>query len=336
MPFPTKLLSRRHAAALLAAAPLAMALTAVPMTASAQAFPSKPVRAVLPYSAGSGPDAVIRQIGEKLGRAWGQQLVVDNKPGANGWLAIQDVKRQPGDGYNLVELDNTHVSLQPHIYKQLPFDMARDFVAVAPLYTTNFFVVVAADSPWKNMQDLINAAKAKKGQLTYGSWGIGSVGHVGAAMLESQASIPMTHVPFKELPQLYSAVASHDVDWAFGSAATAGPLFRAGKVKFLALAAKQRLPEYANVPTVAEAGGPANFEVTAWVALYAPKGTPAATVKKINEGVSKALAEPDVKERFASFGFVPWIGTPADLEKVSAADSKVFAEIAKHAKISLD
>lgn len=315
---------------------LALTLCIAAATASAQTFPTKPIRAVLPYSAGSGPDAVVRQVGEKVGKTWGQQLIVDNKPGANGWLSIGEVKRAPADGYSLVTVDNTHIALQPHLYKQLPFDPAKDFDAVAPLYTTYFFVVVPANSPWKNMGDLIAAAKAKNGQLTYGSWGIGSVGHLGAAMLESEADIPMTHVPFKELPQLYTAVATGDVDWAFGSAATAGPLFRSKKVKFLALAAPKRLAEYADVPTVVEAGGPAGFQLKTWVAMYAPKGTPKAVVDRINDGVNRALAEPDVKERFATFGFEPWIGSPADVDKAVAADSKVFSEVVKKARIALD
>ena len=306
------------------------------LPAQAQTFPTKPVRVVLPYSAGSGPDAVLRQVGDKVGRAWGQQIVVDNKPGANGWLSIQDAKRAPADGYSWVLLDNTHVALQPYLYKQLPFDMSKDFVPASTLYVASFFVVVPSDSPWKNMTDLINAAKAKNGQMTYGSWGIGSVGHLGAAMLEAESSIPMQHIPFKELPQLYTAVASKDVDWAFGSAASAGALYRSGRVKFLALAAPKRHPDYPDVPTVSESGGPSDFELRALVALYAPKGTPPAVVKTINESVTKALGEQDVKERLATVGFVPWIGTPADVDKGMAADSKVFSEVVKRARISLD
>jgi len=214
--------------------------------------------------------------------------------------------------------------------------MAKDFVPVSTLYNASFFIVVPTDSPWKSMTDLINAAKAKNGQMTYGSWGIGSVGHLGSAMLEAEAKIPMQHIPFKELPQLYTAVASHDVDWAFGSAASAGSLYRAGKVRFLALAAPKRHPDYPDVPTVSESGGPADFELRALVALYAPKGMPASAIKTINDGVTKALAEPDVKDRLSTVGFLPWIGTPADVDKAMEADSKVFAEVVKRARISLD
>ena len=238
--------------------------------AQTQGYPTKPVRTVLPYSAGSGPDAVVRQVGEKLSRAWGQQLLVDNKPGANGWLAVGEVKRAAADGYTLMAVDNTHMTLQPHLYKQLPFSPTKDFEPVAPLYSTYFFIVVPADSPWKSVTDLVAAAKARKGELTYGTWGMGSVAHVGTAMLETATDTQMTHVPFKELPQLYTAVATGEVAWAFGTAATVGPLYRAKKVKLLAIAAPKRLAGYTDVPTVAEAGGPAGFELKTWVALFAP------------------------------------------------------------------
>ena len=200
----------------IAAAALSMAMLATP--ALAQTFPTKPVRTIIPYSAGSGPDTVMRLVGEKLARAWGQQLVVENRPGGNGWIAIAAAKQAPADGYTLLQLDDTHMALQPHIYKQLPHDLARDFAPVTPLYRTYFFIVVPVNSSWKSVTDLVAAAKAKPGALTYGSWGIGSVGHVGAAMLESATGTQMTHVPFKELPQLYSAVANGDVAWAFGTA----------------------------------------------------------------------------------------------------------------------
>ena len=304
--------------------------------ASAQSFPVKPIRTVMPVSAGSGPDSVVRQVGEKLGRAWGQPLIVDNKPGANGWLAIGEAKRAAADGYTLLMVDNAYISLQPLLYKKLPFDPVKDLEPVAPLYTTNFFIVVSANSPYKTVGDLIAAAKVKNGQMTYGTWGMGSVAHLGTSMLESATGTTMTHVPYKELPQLYTDVATGMVDWAFGSAATAGPLYRSKKVRFIALAAPKRLAEYSDVPTVAEAGGPANFELKSWVALYGPKGIPKATLTQINEGVNKALGESDTRERLAGFGFQPWIAAPADVLKAAEDDARHFAGVVKRLNISLD
>jgi len=304
--------------------------------AAAQTFPTKPVRAVLPYSAGSGPDAVMRQIGEMLSRDWGQQVLIDNKPGGNTWIAAGEVKRAPPDGYTLFAVDATPMTLQPHLYKQMPFDPTKDFDPIAALYSTNFFIVVAANSPWKSVGDLLAAARAQDGRVTYGSWGFGSVGHVGTAMLEGATGVKMRHVPFKELPMVYTSVAAGDIDWAFGTAATAGPMVRAKKVKFLAYAGPKRLAGYADVPTVAEAGGPAGFELRTWVALFGPRGTPKPTIERIGAGVAKALAEPEVRERFAGFGFEPWIAPPADISKVIETDTRRFAEIVKRARIALD
>jgi tripartite-type tricarboxylate transporter receptor subunit TctC len=317
------------------AAAIAMIL-AVPAWAQTASYPAKPVRAVLPYSVGSGPDAVTRLVGEKLSKAWGQPLIVENKPGANGWLAIGDVKRAAADGYSLVVVDNTHMTLHPHLYKKLPFDPVADFEPVAPVYTTYFFIVVPANSPWNNVGDLIAAAKAKGGNLTYGTWGMGSVAHIGASMFQTQTGTQMTHVPFKELPQLYTAVATGEVDWAFGTAATVAQLYQAKKVKLLALAAPKRLAQYGHIPTVAEAGGPAGVELKTWVALFAPKGTPKAVIDRINGGVAKAVVEPDVRKQFDTFGFEAWPANAADLAQAMKTDTQRFDTVVKQAAISLD
>ncbi len=327
-------ITRRQALA--GTASLGLSLQPWPAMAQQQAFPARNVRVVLPYSAGSGPDAVVRHVSEKLSKAWGQSMVIENKPGANGWLAIGDVKRANPDGYSLMTVDATHMTLQPHLYKRMPFDPDTDFEVVAPLYLTNFFVVVGANSPWKSMSDLLAAARAKPGGVTYGSWGIGSVAHVGTAMLERAAGVNMLHVPFKELPQLYASVATGEVDWAFGTAATVGPLYDAKKARLLAYAGPRRMPGYLDVPTVAEAGGPAGFELNTWVALYAPKGTPKAVKDRLYSDTQKALAEPDVQHRLSTVGFRAWTVSLDEAAKVAASDKARYAEVVKQANIALD
>ncbi len=304
--------------------------------APAQDFPTKPVRIITPFAAGSGPDSVLRVVGEKLTSTWGQQVIVENRPGGNGFIAIGAAKKAPPDGYTLVQMDDTHMALQPHLYKNIPYDVAKDFDPVGTLFRTYFFVVVPANSPWKTMKDLIEAAKAKPGQVTYGSWFIGSPGHLGAAMLETMTGTQMIHVPFKEASQLYVAVGNNDVAWAFGSAASAGAMYRAGKVRFMAVAAPQRVASYPDVPTAAEAGGPADLEVKAWVALFAPRGTPAPVIEKINRDLRKALSEPDVRERFTTFGFEPHASAPGDIAKEMEADFRRYGDIVKRAKISIE
>ncbi len=311
-------------------------LAALSHPAAAQQFPTRPVRVITPFPSGSGPDSVIRIVGDKLTREWGQQVVVENRPGGNGFIAIEAAKKSKPDGYTLVQVDDVQMALARHIYKQIPYDSFKDFDPVAPLFRTYFFVVVPANSSWKSVADLLTAARAKPGELTYGSWSIGSPAHVGSAMLEAATGTQMTHVPFKETSQLFAAVANNDVAWSFGSAASSGPLYRAGKVKFLAVAAPKRTAGFPDIPTVAEAGGPANFEVKTWVAIMAPRGTPSSITARINEDIAKVLAEPDVRERLAGVGLEAYSLPQGELAKLMELDSRRYAEIAKRAKISLD
>lgn len=313
-----------------------LALCLPPAISQAESYPARTVRIVTPFPAGSGPDAMLRVVSEKLSRRWGHQVMVDNRPGANGFIAIEAAKRAVPDGYTLVQLDNAHMAMQPHLYKRLPYDLARDFDPVATLFRTHFFVVVPAESPWRSMTDLVAAAKAQPGQLTYGSWYVGSPGHLGAAMLESQTGTQMTHVPFKDMGQLYAAVGNGDVAWAFGTAASSGAMYRARKVRYLAAAAPRRIAGFADVPTVAEAGGPRDFEVKAWVALLAPKGAPAAAVARVNEDVAKTLADAEVREKLAAFTFDPFNTPSADIARLIDADLRRFGEVIKRMDLSLD
>jgi len=315
---------------------VASLLALVAGVSSAQPYPTKPVRILTPFPSGSGPDAVLRVVGDKLTKLWGQQVIVENRPGGNGFIAIEAAKKAAPDGYTLVQVDDTHLALQPHLYRKIPYDTQNDFDPVATFFRTYFFVVVPASSSWSNMGDLIAAAKAKNGDLTYGSWFVGSPGHVGAAMLEAETGTKMTHVPFREMSQLFTGVANNDVAWSFGSAASSGAMYRAGKVKYLAVAAPKRVAGFESVPTVAEAGGPAGFEVKAWVALLAPRGTPQAIIAKINQDIAKVLTEGDVKERLASFGFEPYASSPADITTLIVTDSKRYASIVKRANIAAE
>ena len=311
-------------------------LICLPVGSWAQNFPIKSTRAVIPFSAGSGPDMVMRTVGEKLSKEWGQQVMIDNKPGANGWLAETDIKRASPDGYTFAALDTTHIALQPLLYKQMPFDPVADFDPISTLYTTKFFVVVGINSPFKSLNDLISAAKEKNGRLTYGSWGIGSVGHLGAAMLESATRTQMTHVPFKEMPMLYTAVSTGEVDWAFGTAATVSALYQAKKVRFLAYAGPQRMPGYQDVPTVSEASNLPGFELRTWVGVFGPKGIPKSATEKINQSIMKVLVDPEVREKLLVYGLEPWIGTSSDVVKATEQDVKRYSGIIKSANISLE
>jgi len=311
--------------------------SAFTLPALAQAdFPNKPVTLVTAFAPGSGPDAVLRLVAEKLGKTWNQRVLVENKPGGGGFIAMDGVKRAAPDGYTLLQLDSEHLSALPHLYKSRNFVTLQTFEPVAALFRTPFMVAVASDSKLKSMSDLLAAAKAKPGQVTYGSWGVGSPGHLGAEQLEVATGVEMQHVPFREVSQLFTSVGSGDVSWSFGSIPSSQGPYKAGKLRYIAIAAAKRVPQLPDVPTVAEAGGPAGFEVNSFVVLVAPKGLPAAVRAKINADVSKAIAEPDVKARFDTFAFEAIAWPPEEIARNAETKSKVYEQLVKRKSISLE
>jgi tripartite-type tricarboxylate transporter receptor subunit TctC len=299
-------------------------------------YPNRPVTVVTPFAPGSGPDAVLRMVAEKLSRHWNQRVLVENRPGGAGFIAIESVKRAAPDGYTLLQLDSEHLGALPHLYKARGFDAMKTFDPVGMLYRTPFLVTVAADSKWQSVGDLVNAAKANPGKVTYGSWAVGSPGHLGAVLLESETNTSMQHVPYREVSQLYMSVGTGDVNWGFGTIPSSSGAYRAGKLKYLAVAAKQRIPAMPEVPTFAEAGGPAGFELNSFVVLVAPKGLPAALRARIHADVAKAVAEPDVKARYDTFAFEVLNWSPDDIVRNAEARSKVYERLVKRANITLD
>ena len=313
-----------------------LTLLAVAPTSHAQEFPTKPVRIVTPFPAGSGPEVVLRVMAEKLSRIWGKPVIVDNRPGASGFIAIEAVKRASPDGHDLLQMDNAQMAAQPFLFKKLPYDLLRDFEPITPIFRNYFFVNVPATSRYKTMADLTTAAKSAPGTVNYGSWFVGSPGHIGAAMLEASTATKMTHVPYKEMSQLYVAVGNQEVDWAFGSAASAGAMQRAGKTRYLAVAAPKRVAGFPDVPTVAESGGPAGFELSAWTALLGPKGTPKAVVEKIQKDVATVLAEQDMKDKYSAMFYEPFALNSEQFLQQLRTDSQRYGETIKRLNISLD
>jgi tripartite-type tricarboxylate transporter receptor subunit TctC len=325
-------MSRRAALALSAAALLAGAA----LPAAAQDWPTKPVRLITPFPPGAGPEAVLRVVAEKLQKKWNQPVIVENKPGASGFIAIDTFKRGATDGTDLIQLDNVHLVAYPHLFKKLPYDPVNDFQVTTPLFRTYFFVGVGSGSKYKTVGDILADAKANPGKKNYGSWSIGNPVHLGSALLESMTNTEMLHIAYKETAMLYAGVANGELDFALGSLATAGPLQRAGKIKFIAVTGPKRHPAFPDVPTVAESGGPAGYEVTGWTTIAAPKNLPKAVADKIQKDIEAVLAEPDFKERFASFGYEPFPTTREQFNAFIAAESVKYAEVVKRAKASLD
>ncbi len=305
--------------------------------AHAQAdFPTKPVTLITAFAPGSGPDATLRLVAEKLGKLWSQRVLVDNRPGGGGFIAMDAAKRAAPDGYTLLQLDSDHLAAVPHLYKQRGADAVKSFEPVASIFRTTFLVAVAKDSPFKTMTDIVAAAKAAPGNLTYGSWGVGSPGHLGAELLEMQTGIRMTHVPYKEVSQLFMSVGANDVAWSLGTLPSSSGAYKAGKLRYIAVASNKRLPQVPEVPTAAEAGGPADFDVNAFVVLVSPKGIPPALRAKINADVAKVLTDAELKTRFDTFAFEPISWTPEEIGRNAEAKSKVYEQLVKKANISLE
>ena len=318
-----------------AAAATAAALLAA-TGAAAEEFPTKPVRIITPFPAGAGPEAVVRLLAEKLQKAWGKPVIVENRPGGNGFIAIDAWKRASTDGHDLIQLDNVHLSAYPHLFKKLPYDAVKDFDPLLPLFRTYFFVAVPTNTKYKNVGDIVADAKANPGALNYGSWSVGNPVHLGSALLESMTNTQMQHVIYKETSMLYTGVANGDLSFALGSLATAGPLYRAGKLKFLAVTAPKRHSAFPDVPTVSESGGPAGYDVTGWTTIAAPKGLPKAVADKIQRDIEKALSEPDIKERYATFGYETFPATREQFNAFIQSESARYADVIKRAKASLD
>ena len=311
-------------------------LGAAAMPAAAQDWPTKPVRILTPFPAGAGPEAVVRVLAEKLQKKWGQPVIVENRPGGNGFIAIDAFKRGATDGYDLIQLDNVHLVAYPYLFKKLPYDPVKDFDPLTPLFRTYFFVGVPANSKYRTVGDIIADAKARPGALNYGSWSVGNPVHLGSALLESMTNTQMQHVIYKETSMLYTGVATGELDFALGSLATAGPLQRMGRIKFIAVTAPKRHPAFPDVPTVSESGGPAGYEMTGWTTIAAPKNLPKAVADKIQHDIEAALAEPDIKERYATFGYETFPVTRTQFNAFIAAESTKYADVIKRAKASLD
>jgi tripartite-type tricarboxylate transporter receptor subunit TctC len=306
-------------------------------TAAAQEWPTKTVRLINPYPVGGGPDGIARLLADKLSKKWGKPVVVENRPGGNGFIAIDAFKRGANDGHDLLQLDSVHLTAYPYMFKKLPYDVNKDFEPIAPLFQAFLFFVVPVDSKYKKVSDIIADAKANPGKINYGSWSIGNPVHLGVEELEELTGTKFEHVLYKETTQLYTSVGTGELGFSIGSAGTAGPMYRAGKLKFLAVAGAKRLEAYPDVPTVAESGGPAHpYEVSGWNTIVGPKGLAPAVQEKIRKDIAEALSGPDVKEKFQTFGYVPLNLDKPQFAKFIQAEAGRYSAVIKRGKIQID
>lgn len=315
----------------------AMALgSATAARAQADAFPARTVTVITPFAVGSGPDAVMRLVAEQLSRKWKQRVIVDNRPGGAGFIAIEAARRAPQDGHTLLQLDSEHLAALPHLYKSKGFAPFNTFEPVAALLRTPFFIAVPSQSPWQDMNDLLAAAKARPNAVSYGSWGVGTPAHLGAQQLELLTGSQMMHVPFREVGQLYSNVATGEVSWAFATLPSSRGVFQTGKLRYLAVAAARRVPQMPDVPTVAESGGPKELDFTGFVALVAPKGVPEATAARIHADVDAALGLPQVQEQYRTFAFERIAWSPTEIRQEVESRSRLYERLIQRGNIRLD
>ena len=330
---PSAMTSIPRCAAVLA---LSLMVAGGTMAQTAATWPVRTVRLISPYPTGGGPDAISRVLADKLARKWGQPVVVENRPGGNGFIAIDAFKRGAKDGHDLIQLDSVHLVAYPFMFKKLPYDANNDFDVQATLFKAYMMVVVPTQSKYKSLGELTADAKANPGKLDYGSWSIGNPVHLGMEDFQALTGTKLQHVVYKETSQLYTSVATGELPVTMGTAGTTGPLYKAGKVRFLAVAAPQRLAAYPDVQTVAEAGGPKDFEVSGWNVIAAPKGLPLQIQDKIRSDIAEALGGVDVAERYATFGYVPLSLSREQTAVFITSEAKRHNLIIKRANIALD
>jgi tripartite-type tricarboxylate transporter receptor subunit TctC len=306
------------------------------MLLQARAQAPSPVRIYTPFPPGSGPDASLRVLAEQLERQWSRPVIIENKPGGNGFIAVAAFKQGATNGQDLIQLDNTHTTTHPHMFSHLPYDVEKDFVPLAMLLRTSFFVAVGAGSRFGTLEDIVAAAREQPGRITYGSWFNGSPGHMGALRLQDMTGTHMVHVPFRDFGQLYAAVASREVDWALGSIASAGPLERAGRLRFIALAAASRDRRYPNVPATAESPTLRGYEVSGWAGLFGPHGLPQPARDRLVADIAKGLATPEAVERYEVLGYeAPRLG-PDEFAELIRRERDAWGETVRAAHLRLD
>jgi tripartite-type tricarboxylate transporter receptor subunit TctC len=304
---------------------LAALALSLPPGAAAQPYPHKPIRMIVPLAAASAVDNAARIVSAKMAESMGQQIVIENIPGAAGLIGADRVAKAPADGYTLGGFNDSIMTMLPNMGTRMPWDILRDFEPVSLVATIEWGLVVNNDAPFRNAAELIAAARARPGEINFGSGGNGSPQHIAMALFASNAGIRLTHVPYKGASQAALGVAAGEVPVAFQGLATVAGLVRGGKARLIGVTTPAPLPQFPGVPTVSDSGLP-GFEFNSWFTVMAPAGTPKEVIVRLYGEIQKALADPEVRAKLADQGLTVRGTSP---EQLAAATREQFARYAR-------
>ena len=301
--------------------------------ASAQDYPSKPVHVVVPYSAGGNADIFGRTLAQKLGDAFRQPFIVENRAGANGGIGTDFVSKAAPDGYTLLATANGPITVNPVLYARVPYDPVKDFAPVAQCVVYQYVLVTLAGSPIRSIADLVAAARAKPGAVSYGSTGFGGGNHLAGELLALATHTQLTHVPYKGSAPALADLLGGQLTFMFDTVITSVPQIRSGKLRAFAVSSAKRASALPEVPSMQEAGI-SDFDISQWQGVLAPAGTPREIVNRLNFEILRALNAPEVQERLVTQGGNEIVvGTPEDLASLIKSDLQKYAKLVRDAKI---
>lgn len=311
---------------------LVFAAFAIPATAQ-QNYPSKPIRFIVPYAAGGGVSVVARMVGQKMTEAWGQPVIIDNRPSANGVVGTEAAAKSSADGYTFLVVTGTHV-IVPHLLST-SYDAVKDFAPVATIASSEFLLVVHPSVPVTTLQELIALAKAKPGQINYASSGSGSSGQLATELFNMMVGIKMQHIPYKGIGALLTDLVGGQIQLVLSPPLSVMPQVKADKLRPIAVSGDARLAALPRVPTFTEAGVP-GFSVRYWNGVLAPAGMPKAIIDKVSAEVALILRKPEVTEMLSGQGMDAFVSTPDQFAALMKSDAAKFATVIKTANIKAD
>ena len=313
---------------------LAAALLATSGIASAQTYPVKPIRLVVPFAPGGPVDTLGRAMAPKLAEALGQQVVIDNRAGAGSIIGTDIVAKAPPDGYTLL-LTSSSIAINPSIYPKMPFDATRDLAPISQISTSSLIAVVHPSVPVRSVKELIALAKARKGELVYASSGTGSAPHLSVELFSAMTGTKMVHVPHKGAAPATLDLLAGNVALMFNNLISAVPNVQAGRLRALAVTGAVRTPALPELPTIAEAGVP-GYEASTWYAMFAPAATPAPVLERVHREVSAVAKSPEIRKQLTAVGIDPVGGTPAALAKYLRSELVKWGKVAKASGAKVD